>query len=262
MQEMILIVDCGSQYTQLIARRVRELNVYCEIHPYNKLPELTAHIKGVIISGSPSSVRDDNSPQLEIDDIKGKLPLLGVCYGAQYLSQKYGGKVEASETREYGRANLLHIDGSSALFTNMEVGSQVWMSHGDTIREIPDNYTIEASTRDVKVAAYRIQGEETYGIQFHPEVYHSKDGLTLLHNFVVGICGCSQDWTPVSFVEDTISRMRKKLGKDQVVLGLSGGVDSTVTAVLLSEAIGDRLHCIFVNNGVLRKNEFDQVLDQ
>lgn len=262
MQEMILIVDCGSQYTQLIARRIRELNVYCEIHPYNKIPAITPQIKGVIISGSPSSVRDENAPQLDLGAIKGKLPLLGICYGAQYLSQKHGGIVEASETREYGRANLLHIDGSSRLFKGMAVGSQVWMSHGDTIREIPNGYTIEASTRDVKVAAYHIQNEETYGIQFHPEVYHSKDGLTLLKNYVVGICGCSQDWTPVSFVEDTIAKMRKKLGKDRVVLGLSGGVDSTVTAVLLSEAIGDQLHCIFVNNGVLRKNEFEQVLDQ
>ncbi|HCQ15107.1 MAG TPA: glutamine-hydrolyzing GMP synthase, partial [Cryomorphaceae bacterium] len=262
MQEMILIIDCGSQYTQLIARRVRELNVYCEIHPFNHLPELTPHIKGVIISGSPSSVRDENAPRLELDAIKGRLPLLGVCYGAQYLSQHFGGKVEASETREFGRANLLHIDSSSQLLKGIEVGSQVWMSHGDTIREIPDGYAIEASTRDVKVAAYHIQGEDTYGIQFHPEVYHSKDGLKLLQNYVVNICGCSQDWTPASFIEDTIAQMRKKLGKDQVVLGLSGGVDSTVTAVLLSEAIGDQLHCIFVNNGVLRKNEFEQVLDQ
>ncbi len=262
MQEMILIIDCGSQYTQLIARRVRELNVYCEIHPYNNIPELTDAVKGVIISGSPSSVRDENAPRLNMENIKGKLPLLGVCYGAQYLAQHFGGVVEASQTREYGRANLLHIDGTSALFKGITVGSQVWMSHGDTIREVPNGYRIEASTRDVKVAAYHIENEKTYGIQFHPEVYHSKDGLTLLKNFVVGICGCTQDWTPASFVEDTVKQMKEKLGDDHVVLGLSGGVDSTVTAVLLSQAIGDRLHCIFVNNGVLRKNEFEQVLDQ
>lgn len=259
---MILILDCGSQYTQLIARRVRELNVYCEIHPFNHMPSITPNIKGVIISGSPASVRDEGSPALNLENIKGKLPLLGVCYGAQFMAHKFGGVVEASETREYGRANLLFIDHHSVLLKGIEVGSQVWMSHGDTIREVPDHYKIEASTRDVKVAAYHIEGEETYGIQFHPEVYHSKDGLKLLQNFIVDICKCHQEWTPASFVEDTIEKMRKKLGKDKVVLGLSGGVDSTVTAVLLSEAIGDKLHCIFVNNGVLRKNEFEQVLEQ
>lgn len=262
MQEMILILDCGSQYTQLIARRVRELNVYCEIHPYNKAPELTSRVKGVIISGSPSSVRDEDSPELNLESIKGKMPLLGVCYGAQYLVQKFGGKVEASVTREYGRANLRFIDEKSPLMGGMPIGSQVWMSHGDTIKQMPEGYQLIASTADVEAAAYKIDGETTYGIQFHPEVYHSKDGLKLLENFVVGICGCVQDWTPISFVEDTIAKMRKKLGNDHVVLGLSGGVDSTVTAVLLSEAIGDRLHCIFVNNGVLRKNEFENVLEQ
>jgi len=262
MQEMIVILDCGSQYTQLIARRVRELNVYCEIHPFNNVPALTKSVKGVIVSGSPASVRDENAPKLELDAVKSKMPLLGVCYGAQFIAQRYGGSVEASDTREYGRANLQFIDDRSPLFKNVNVGSQVWMSHGDTIEKIPDQYRIIASTRDVKVAAYHIEGEDTFGIQFHPEVYHSKDGLTLLKNFVVGICGCKQDWTPASFVEDTIDNLKKKLGNDKVVLGLSGGVDSTVAAVLLSEAIGDRLHCIFVNNGLLRKDEFESVLDQ
>ncbi len=262
MQNMIVILDCGSQYTQLIARRIRELNVYCEIHPFNHVPEINDTVKGVIISGSPASVRDANAPDLKLDGIKGKLPLLGVCYGAQFLVQAFGGKVEASNSREYGRANLRHIDEQSDLFKGMPLGSQVWMSHGDTIMEMPSNYKLIASTTDVEAAAFKIEGETTYGIQFHPEVYHSKDGMTLLRNFVIDICQCEQDWTPLSFVEDTIEQMRKKLGNDHVVLGLSGGVDSTVTAVLLSEAIGDRLHCIFVNNGVLRKDEFEQVLEQ
>lgn len=262
MQEMILILDCGSQYTQLIARRVRELNVYCEIHPYNKMPDIGNRVKGVIISGSPSSVLDEGAPNLDLDGIKGRIPLLGVCYGAQYMAHSFGGKVEPSETREYGRANLEFVDDRSLLMKNMPDLSQVWMSHGDTIKEVPEDYRIIASTRDVKVAAYKVEGEKTYGIQFHPEVYHSKDGLNLLKNFVVGISGCRQNWTPASFVGSSIEAMKKKLGNDQVVLGLSGGVDSTVTAVLLSEAIGDRLHCIFVNNGLLRKNEFDDVLDQ
>lgn len=262
MQNMIVILDCGSQYTQLIARRIRELNVYCEIHPFNHIPKITPAVKGVIISGSPASVRDANSPNLDLTAIKGKLPLLGVCYGAQFLVQAFGGKVEASDSREYGRANLRFIDEDSDLLKGMPKGSQVWMSHGDTIIEMPESYKLIASTSDVEAAAFKVEGETTYGIQFHPEVYHSKDGMTLLSNFVLGICGCDKDWTPLSFVEDTIEKMRKKLGKDHVVLGLSGGVDSTVTAVLLSEAIGDRLHCIFVNNGVLRKGEFEQVLEQ
>lgn len=262
MQEMILILDCGSQYTQLIARRVRELNTYCEIHPYNKIPELTENIKGVIISGSPSSVRDDNSPALNLEDIKSKMPLLGVCYGAQYLAQHFGGRVGASDTREYGRANLEFVNSDYDLLKDISLGSQVWMSHADTIKEIPDNYKIIASTKDVEVAAFKIENETTYGIQFHPEVYHSKDGLTLLKNFIVGICNCSQDWTPASFVEESVQKLKEQLGDDKVVLGLSGGVDSTVTAILLSKAIGDKLHCIFVNNGVLRKNEFEQVLEQ
>lgn len=262
MHEMILILDCGSQYTQLIARRVRELNVYCEIHPFNKIPELTDNIKGVIISGSPSSVRDENSPRLDLEKIKGQLPLLGVCYGAQYMVQHYGGKVEASDSREYGRANLQHIEEEIDLLKDVPKGSQVWMSHGDTIIDLPENYKIIASTRDVEAAAYKIEGETTFGIQFHPEVYHSKDGMTLLRNYVLEICGCKGDWTPASYVEETVEALRKKLGDDHVVLGLSGGVDSTVTAVLLDKAIGDRLHCIFVNNAVLRKGEFESVLEQ
>ncbi len=262
MQEMVLILDCGSQYTQLIARRVRELSVYCEIHPYNNAPEVSENVKGVIVSGSPASVRDENSPQLLLDNIKGKLPLLGVCYGAQYLTQKSGGRVEASDSREYGRANLSFFDENSDLFTTFPKKSQVWMSHGDTIVQTPENFDIIGSTADVKVAAFKIQNEKTYGIQFHPEVYHSTDGLRLLENFVVNICGCAQDWTPAAFAEETIANLKEKLGSDKVVLGLSGGVDSTVAAVLLSQAIGSQLHCIFVNNGLLRKNEFHQVLEQ
>ncbi len=262
MQEKILILDCGSQYTQLIARRVRELNVYCEIHPYNSIPALDESIKGLIISGSPFSVNDADAPQIDLSDFRMKMPVLGVCYGAQYMASIDGGRVEASETREYGRAKLEEVQSLSPLMKDIPEDSQVWMSHGDTILKTPDSFEIVASTHDVRVAAYHITGEETYGIQFHPEVYHSTDGLQLISNFLVDICGCKQDWTPISFVEDTIAQMRVKLGHDRVVLGLSGGVDSTVTAVLLSEAIGENLHCIFVNNGLLRKNEFESVLDQ
>ncbi len=262
MHEKILILDCGSQYTQLIARRVRELNVYCEIIPYNQSIALDDSIKGVIISGSPASVKDVNAPQIDLNLFRSKMPLLGVCYGAQYMVHRSGGKVEASGTREYGRALLQDINYENSLFRGIPEGSQVWMSHADTIIELPNNFNIVASTRDVEAAAYQLEGEETFGIQFHPEVYHSKDGKTLLRNFVMDICKCKGDWTPASFVEETINTMRQKLGSDQVVLGLSGGVDSTVTAVLLSEAIGDQLHCIFVNNGVLRKNEFENVLKQ
>jgi GMP synthase (glutamine-hydrolysing) len=261
MQETILILDFGSQYTQLIARRVRELNVYCEIHPYNNIPEITDDIKGVILSGSPHSTLEKKAPHPDLSMIKGKLPLLGVCYGAQYMAHFFGGEVAPSKHREYGRANLSEV-GDSPLFKNVPVGSQVWMSHGDTIMNLPENYEVIASTHDVKVAGYHVVGERTYGIQFHPEVYHSKDGLTLLGNFINHICGCHGEWTPASFVESTIEDLKKKVGDEQVVLGLSGGVDSTVAAVLLSEAIGDNLHCIFVNNGLLRKNEFDSVLKQ
>ena len=262
MQEKILILDFGSQYTQLIARRVRELNIYCEIHPYNKIPELTHHLKGVILSGSPFSVRDDNAPIPNLDGIKGKLPLLGVCYGAQHLAHKFGGQVLPSKIREYGRANLSFADSSHPLLKGVPSGSQVWMSHGDTISTLPNGYNIIASTHDVECAGYSIENESTYGIQFHPEVYHSLDGATLLKNFLVDICGCIQDWTPDSFVETTVVSLKEKLGNDKVVLGLSGGVDSSVTAVLLHKAIGDNLHCIFVDNGLLRKDEFSGVLMQ
>jgi GMP synthase (glutamine-hydrolysing) len=261
MQETILILDFGSQYTQLIARRVRELNVYCEIHPFNKIPEITNSIKGVILSGSPYSVRDNNSPAPELSVFRGKVPVLAVCYGAQYIAQNDRGEVKASNNREYGRANLSFIDRSSPLMNGISDGSQVWMSHGDTIIQIPDSFRIIAATSDVKVAGFSIADEQTYGIQFHPEVYHTSEGSTLLKNFVIGICNCSASWTPESFVGTTVSWLKSKIGSDKVVLGLSGGVDSTVAGVLLHKAIGQNLHCIFVNNGLLRKNEFQKVLD-
>lgn len=261
MQEQILILDFGSQYTQLIARRLRELNVYCEIHPYNKVPKITSDIKGVILSGSPHSVREENPPKPDLSEIKGKLPLLGVCYGAQYLAHFFGGEVGKSNSREYGRAHLQFVDSKNKLFNNIFEGSQVWMSHGDTILQIPTSYKIIASTHDVKVAGYHIEGENTYAIQFHPEVYHSTDGQQLLRNFVYDICGCSGNWTPASFIETTIHDLKKQIGDDKVILGLSGGVDSSVAAVLLHKAIGSNLHCIFVDNGLLRKDEFNSVLD-
>lgn len=261
MKEMILILDFGSQYTQLIARRVRELNVYCEIHPWNKVPQLTDNISGVILSGSPFSTLDVNAPQPDLSEIKGKFPLLGVCFGAQFLSNNYGGEVLPSSIREYGRANLSFVSLNHELTRGMSNGSQVWMSHGDTIKSIPDNYEIIASTSDVSVAGYHIKGEQTYGIQFHPEVYHSLEGGVLLKNFIVNICQCSQSWTPDSFVESTVEQLKQKIGEDKVILGLSGGVDSSVAAVLLHKAIGKNLHCIFVDNGLLRKNEFESVLE-
>ena len=261
MHEMILILDFGSQYTQLIARRIRELNVYCEIHPWNKIPELTPNIKGVILSGSPFSVRDSASPKPNLDQIKGKLPLLGVCFGAQYLAHHFGGEVLPSTIREYGRAHLKQVDTGNILTKGMTRGSQVWMSHGDTIKIVPENYKIIASTEDVEVAGYEIVGETTFGIQFHPEVYHSTEGKILLKNFIVDICKCLCDWTPDSFVEETTQKLRDQLGNDKVILGLSGGVDSSVAAVLLHKAIGSNLYCIFVDNGLLRKNEFASVLE-
>ncbi len=261
MQDKILILDFGSQYTQLIGRRVRELNIYCEIHPYNHFPEIDENVKGVILSGSPFSVRDENAPQPDLSNIKGNLPLLGVCYGAQYMAHNFGGEVLPSDSREYGRANLGFIDQESKLFKNMTLNTQVWMSHGDTIERLPENYKIIASTADVKNAAYKIEGETTYAIQFHPEVYHTTEGTQLLKNFAVDICGCQQDWTPDSFIETTVAQLKEKLGDDKVVLGLSGGVDSTVAGVLLHQAIGKNLTCIFVDNGLLRKNEFESVLD-
>jgi len=261
MEETILILDFGSQYTQLIARRVRELNVYCEIHPFNKIPPVNPSIKGVILSGSPFSVRDPGSPAPDLSRIRSKIPILAVCYGAQYLAQSCGGEVMPSEIREYGRANLTYIDQETSLMKGMSLGSQVWMSHGDTILSTPDNFRIIASTPDVKVAGFKIDNENTFGIQFHPEVYHSTEGTILLENFVTGICGCSRSWTPDSFVEATIKKLKETLGNDKVVLGLSGGVDSSVAGVLLHHAIGNNLHCIFVDNGLLRKNEFLKVIE-
>ena len=259
--EQILILDFGSQYTQLIARRLRELNVYCEIHPYNKIPAIDSNIKGVILSGSPHSVREEQPLKPDLSTIKGKLPLLGVCYGAQYLAHFYGGEVGKSSHREYGRANLTFADNSSPLLTSISQDSQVWMSHADTILTVPNSYKTIASTHDVKVAAFKIDNEITYGIQFHPEVYHSLEGTQLLKNFVYTICGCTGNWTPASFVDNTIADLKKQLGNDKVILGLSGGVDSSVAAMLLHKAIGSNLHCIFVDNGLLRKNEFEGVLD-
>ena len=261
MQQQILILDFGSQYTQLIARRLRELNVYCEIHPYNKIPEITANIMGVILSGSPHSVREENPLKPNLDAIKGKLPLLGVCYGAQYLAHFYGGEVGKSNSREYGRANLDFVDTTNILLKNVSQNSQVWMSHADTILSIPENYKVIASTHDVKVAAYAIDNETTFAIQFHPEVYHTTEGAQLLKNFVFDICKCKGDWTPASFIDTTIASLKNTIGTDKVILGLSGGVDSSVAAMLLHKAIGKNLHCIFVDNGLLRKNEFENVLE-
>lgn len=261
MQEKILILDFGSQYTQLIGRRVRELNVYCEIYPYNHYPAIDETVKGVILSGSPFSVRDANAPKPDLSQIKGKMPLLGVCYGAQYLAHYFGGEVLPSNSREYGRANLGFVDSSNPLFCRVSEHTQVWMSHGDTIERLPENYKVIASTADVNNAAYQIEGEQTYAIQFHPEVYHTTEGTQILQNFVVDICGCKQDWTPDSFIETTVKELKAQLGNDKVVLGLSGGVDSSVAGVLLNRAIGKNLTCIFVDNGLLRKDEFQQVLD-
>ncbi len=262
MQEKILILDFGSQYTQLIGRRVRELNVYCEIHPFNHFPAIDSSVKGIILSGSPFSVRDEKGPRINLDGIKGTFPILGVCYGAQYLSHFFGGEVALSDSREYGRAHLKYINHDNELFSGISADTQVWMSHGDTIQRIPEGYDVIASTEDVKYAAYKIQNETTYGIQFHPEVYHTTEGTQLLYNFVVNICKCTQSWTPASFIESTIKELKEKLGNDKVVLGLSGGVDSTVAGVLLNHAIGKNLTCIFVDNGLLRKDEFINVLDQ
>lgn len=261
MTEKIIILDAGSQVTQLIGRRLRELNVFCEIYPYNKMPEIDPSIKGVIISGSPCSVRDANAPQINLEGIKGKLPLLGICYGAQYLASKFGGKVEGSLAREYGRAMLNIVNGESPLLKDVSMHSQVWMSHGDTISAIPDNAEVIASTDDVVSAAFHFKGEQTYAVQFHPEVFHSTEGSKMLANFAFGICGCKGDWTPASFIDTTIEELRAEVGDDKVILGLSGGVDSTVAAVLLNKAIGHNLTCIFVNNGLLRKNEFEDVMN-
>ena len=262
MQDKVLILDFGSQYTQLIARRVRELFIYCEIIPFDNPPKDYSLFSAIILSGSPHSVRNDDPPHIDLSLVKGKIPLLGICYGAQYLAYFFGGKVNMSRSREYGRANLKNIDSKSLLFRDIPDNSQVWMSHGDTINKLPSSSKRISSTTDVINAAFEINGEATYGIQFHPEVYHSSHGLKLLENFLVKISKIKQDWTPDSFVDMTIEKLKNKIGNDKVILGLSGGVDSTVAAVLLNKSIGNQLFCVFVNNGLLRKNEFDSVLKQ
>ena len=256
--DKILILDFGSQYTQLIARRVREIGVYCEIHPFHKIPALE-EVKGVILSGSPASVNDADAPVPDLGAIRGKFPLLGICYGAQFLSKSAGGRVAPAASREYGRAEL-SVGEADPLFEGMSARSTVWMSHGDTILSLPAGYRVIASTSDVENAAFRVDGEPTWGIQFHPEVHHSAEGSVLLKNFVGGICGCACDWTAENFVEATVASLKAQLGEDEVILGLSGGVDSSVAALLLHRAVGGRLHCIFVDSGLLRKNEFDEVL--
>jgi GMP synthase (glutamine-hydrolysing) len=258
--QKIIILDFGSQYTQLIARRVREHHVYCEIHPFHKIPALDADVKGVILSGSPFSTNDPKAPNPDLRQILGKVPVLGVCYGAQLLTKQFGGQVMPSKTREYGRALLQMIE-PNPLFEGISLGSQVWMSHSDTITTLGEGVTLLASTESVTNAAFCFVNQPIYGIQFHPEVTHSTDGKKLIYNFLVGICGCSQDWTPDHFITATIEQLKNKLGNDQVVMGLSGGVDSTVAAVLIQQAIGERLHCIFIDNGLLRKNEFEKVLE-
>lgn len=260
MQEKIIILDFGSQTTQLIGRRVRELDTYCEIIPYNKFPENDDTIKGVILSGSPFSVYDKNAFKIDLSKIRGKYPILGICYGAQFMAYSNGGTVEPAATREYGRANLGSFDKDNVLLKNVREHSQVWMSHGDTITSIPENFKTIASTNEVAIAAYQIEGEQVWGVQFHPEVFHSEDGTQILKNFVVDVCGCKQDWSPSSFIESTVAELKQQLGNDKVVLGLSGGVDSSVAAVLLNKAIGKNLTCIFVDHGMLRKNEFKNVL--
>jgi GMP synthase (glutamine-hydrolysing) len=264
MQSKILIFDFGSQYTQLIARRIRELNVYCEIHPYNKLSVLeNNHFNGIILSGSPFSVLQEDALQFPVKEVfeKYQLPVLGVCYGAQYIAKEYGGKVERSTKREYGRAHLDYIEPTNHLFTGISPKSQVWMSHGDSVLELPPHFDLLATTDSIPVAAFKHKTAELYAIQFHPEVTHSTDGLLLVKNFVVNICGCQQDWTPLAFVEEAIQEIQNQVGDDHVVLGLSGGVDSSVAALLLHKAIGKQLTCIFVNNGLLRYREFEDVLD-
>ena len=262
MHQKVLILDFGSQYTQLIGRRVRELQIYSEIIPFNKLPADLSDYQAVILSGSPSSVRSELAPIPDLSQIQGKMPLLGICYGAQYLVHAKGGEVAPSATREYGRARLANIHGEDVFFDGVEEKSQVWMSHSDTIKKLPAGAIALASTEDVEFAAYRFQDQLTYGIQFHPEVYHTEAGKLILKNFLVNIVEMKQDWTPKAFIEETVEELRETLGQDKVVLGLSGGVDSSVAAFLLHQAIGSQLHCIFVNNGLLRKDEYEQVLEQ
>jgi GMP synthase (glutamine-hydrolysing) len=261
MQEKIIILDFGSQTTQLIGRRVRELDTYCEIVPYNKFPKEDPSVKGVILSGSPFSVYDDAAFKVNMEEIWGKYPILGICYGAQFISYVNGGKVEPAGTREYGRAHLASLDSGNILFKGVRNNSQVWMSHGDTITAIPDNFKIIASTDKVAIAAYEVTDAKVWGVQFHPEVFHTEDGTQILKNFVVDVCGCKQNWSPASFIESTVAELKAQLGDDKVVLGLSGGVDSSVAAVLLHKAIGSNLTCIFVDHGMLRKNEYANVLN-
>ena len=257
--DKILIVDFGSQVAQLIGRRLRELNVYCELHPFDKVPAPDPSVKGVILSGSPCSVRDANAPQVDLTPFRGRVPILGICYGAQYIAHIGGGKVEPSNTREYGRA-ILKVVEPGLLFKGVNRETQVWMSHGDTITALPKSAQVTASTADVTNAAYQIADEKVYAVQFHPEVYHTEQGSQILRNFAYDICGCTGDWTPSSFIESTVAALRSQIGDGKVILGLSGGVDSTVAAVLLHKAVGEQLTCIFVNNGLLRKNEFPDVL--
>ncbi len=260
MTEKILILDFGSQYTQLIARRLREIFVYCEIHPYNHIPQIGPDVKGIILSGSPCSVNEVGAPKVDLTALQSIGPVLGVCYGAQYMAKINGGLVSKSDHREYGRAQMQILDANSPLFSGLSMESQVWMSHGDTIMELPKNAKIIAKTDSIPVAAFQLDSSvPTYGIQFHPEVYHSTEGTALLKNFAYGMCGCSGDWTPGHFIDDTVENIKKTVGEDQVILGLSGGVDSSVAALLLHKAIGKQLHCIFINNGLLRKNEFESV---
>lgn len=261
MQEKIIILDFGSQTTQLIGRRVRELNMYCEIVPYNKFPHDDPSVIGVILSGSPFSVYDEKAFKTDLSKIRGRLPILGICYGAQFIAYTNGGTVEPAPSREYGRAILAKVDECSPLMKGIEAGSTVWMSHGDTITSLPAGFTPIASTDKVAIAAYQSDSEPIWGVQFHPEVFHTQDGTLLLKNFVVGICGGKQDWSAASFIESTVRELRQQLGDDKVVLGLSGGVDSSVAAVLLNKAIGSNLTCIFVDHGMLRKNEFVDVLN-
>ncbi|MDD7080246.1 MAG: glutamine-hydrolyzing GMP synthase [Prevotella sp.] len=261
MQQKIIILDFGSQTTQLIGRRLRELDTFCEILPYNKFPHDDESVIGVILSGSPYSVYDPEAFKVDLSNIRGKYPILGICYGAQYMAQLYGGKVEPAGSREYGRANLETFEHDNPLFKGFDENSQVWMSHGDTITAIPQGFHCIASTAKVKFAAYQADDEKLWGVQFHPEVFHSLQGTQLLKNFVVDICGSRQDWSPASFVDTTVAELKAQLGDDKVILGLSGGVDSSVAAVLLNKAIGKNLTCIFVDHGMLRKNEFRDVMN-
>ncbi len=260
MQEKIIILDFGSQTTQLIARRLRELDTFCEILPYNKFPVGDPSVIGVILAGSPYSVYDPEAFKVDLSQFMGRMPVLGICYGAQFISHTLGGRVEPANSREYGRANLTTISSESPLFKGFEPNSQVWMSHGDTITALPEGYHVIASTDSVRFAAYEADNGQVYGVQFHPEVFHSLQGTQLLKNFVVDICGGHQDWSPANFVDSTVAELRQQIGNDRVILGLSGGVDSSVAAVLLNRAIGHQLTCIFVDHGMLRKNEFQNVM--